>query len=108
MTPTTRALCVRRLSDQSARFFRLMDREITHDEKFFQFLLIDFLCHIGIRMQNYAGFESVADEFLLTRTLDRLPDYTAQSQKPSHLVAGLIVSILRQRKFLQMNRTACF
>src|SRR6516165_8617077 len=69
MTPTTRALCVRRLSDQSARFFRLMDREITHDEKFFQFLLIDFLCHIGIRMQNYAGFESVADEFLLTRSI---------------------------------------
>ena len=77
MTPATRALCVRRLSDQSALFFRLMDRQVTHDEEFFQFFLADFLRHIGIRVQNNSGFQRVADQFFLARTLDRLPDDAA-------------------------------
>src|SRR6516165_6328990 len=108
ITPAARALLVRRSRHRSGRFFRLMERQVTHNEEFFQFLLINLLCHIGIRMQDYVGFQSVADEFLLTCPLDGLPDYTAQSQKLRHLMAGLIASILRQRKFLQMNRRACF
>jgi hypothetical protein len=38
-----------------------------------QFLLIDFLGDIGIRMQNNPGLQGVADQFFLTRALDRLP-----------------------------------
>ena len=42
MPPATRALFVRRFRHRNARFFRLVDRQITHNEKFFQFLLGGF------------------------------------------------------------------
>src|SRR3989441_1128353 len=75
MAPATRALLVLRFRHRSARFFCLMDRQITHNEEFFQFLLT--LRDIGIRIQNYSGFESVSDQFVLTRALNPLPDYAA-------------------------------
>ncbi len=51
-----------------------MDCQITHNEEFFQFLLTDFLSNIGIRMQNNPGLQRVANQFFLTRALDRLRD----------------------------------
>ena len=77
MTPAACALCVRRFRHRSACFFRLMNRQITHDKEFFQFLLTDFLGNIGIRMQDNPGLEGVADQFFLARALDRLADHAA-------------------------------
>jgi len=54
-----------------------MNGQITHNEEFFQFLPIDFLGDIGIGMQNNAGLQRVANQFFLTRTLDRLRDHAA-------------------------------
>src|SRR6266704_2027793 len=77
MPPATRALLVLRFRHRSARFFCLMDRQITHNEEFLQFLLTDFLRDIEIRIQNHSGFQRVADQFVLTRTLNPLSDYAA-------------------------------
>ena len=61
MTPAARAFFVLRFGHRSARFFRLMDPQITQDEKFFQLFLVDHFRDIGVRMQN-------------NRRLERLPD----------------------------------
>src|SRR5947208_16621379 len=104
MTPATRALCVRGFGDQSTRLFRLMDRQITYDEKFLQFFLVDFLSHVGVRIQHDPCFQGVADHFFLARALNSLPDHAAESQKPLNLSARFVTPPLRFWKFLQMNR----
>ena len=48
-------------------------------------------------MQNDRCLERVADQFLLTRVLNRLSDHAAQSQKLDNLSARLLISILRLR-----------
>src|SRR5207245_11652500 len=93
MTPATRALCVRRFRDRSARFFRPMDRQVAHNEEFFQFLPADFLGDIGIVMQNNPGLQRGANQFFLTRALDHLRDYAGQSPECRHLGTGLTMSI---------------
>ena len=94
---------VRRFRYRSARFFRLLNRQITQNKKFLQFFLGDLFCDIGIRIQNHAGFQGVADQFFLACLLDRLPDDAAQSQKLLNLIDCFAASILWLRKFLQMN-----
>lgn len=80
-----------------------MNREIAHNEKFLELFLVNFLCNVGVRIQHYLRFESVADQFFLACALDRLPDYAAQSQKLGHLIDRSPASILWVRKFLCMN-----
>jgi len=82
-----------------------VNRQITQNEKFLQFFLGDFVCDIGIRIQDHAGLQSVADHFFLARVLDRLPDDTTQSQKLLNLIDRLATNVLRLRKVLQMDRT---
>jgi len=108
MTPATRAFLIRRFGDGCARFFCLVDCQIAQNKKFFQFFLIDFFRDIGIGMQNHRRLQSIPDQFLLTRALNRLPDYAAQSQKLRNLSGRFIMPILWFRKFLQMNRAARF
>ena len=81
-----------------------MNRQITQNKKFLQFFLWDFVCDIGIRIQNHAGFQSVADHFFLACVLDRLPDDATQSQKLLNLIDCLATTVLRLRKVLQMDR----
>src|SRR5437879_1499896 len=69
MPPAARALLVRGFGDRSAHFFRLLDRQVTYNEEFFQFLLSDFLGHIRIRVQNDSGLQRVADQFFLPGAL---------------------------------------
>ena len=97
MTPTTRAFFVRRFRDRNARLFCLVDCQIAQNEKFFQFLLIDFFRDIGIRMQNHRRLQSIPNQFLLTCALDRLPDYAAQSQKLRNLSARHASSAVKAR-----------
>lgn len=57
-------------------------------------------------MQNNRGLESVSDQFLLTRALNRLSDHAPQFQKLRNLHARLIMSILRLGQLPQVDRTA--
>ena len=86
MSPAAGAFFVRRFRHRSARFFRLLNRQITQNKKFLEFISGDFFCDIGIRIQNHAGLQRVADHFFLTRALDRLPNDAAQSQELFNLV----------------------
>ena len=104
MSPAAGAFFVRRFRHRSARLFRLLNRQITQNKKFLQFFFRDFFCDIGIRIQNHAGFQCVADHFFLACVLDRLPDDAAQSQKLLNLIDRLATTVLRLRKFLQMDR----
>ena len=104
MSPTAGAFFVRRFRYQSADFFRPMNRQITQNEKLLQFFLGNFFCNIGIRIQNHAGFQCIANQFFLACLLDRLPDDAAQSQKLLDLIDCLATTGLRLRKFLQMDR----
>src|SRR5262249_30888469 len=104
MTPAAGAFLVRRLRHRSAGFFRLLNRQITQDKKFLQFFLWDFFCDTGSRIQNHAGFQRVADHFLLASMLNRLPDDAAQSQKFLNLLDCLATTALRLRKVLKMDR----
>src|SRR5436190_12630547 len=106
MSPAAGAFFVRRFRYRSARLVGTVNRQITQNKKFLQFFLWDSLCDIGIRIQNYAGFQSVADQFLLACTLDRLPDDGTQSQKLLNLLDRLATTVLGLRKLLQMDRTA--
>ena len=80
-----------------------MNRQITQNKKFLQFFLGDLVCDIGIRIQNNAGFQRVADQFFLACLLDRLPDNTAQSQKLLHLIDCFPTPILWLGKLLYVN-----
>ena len=75
MPPATRAFLVRRLRDRRARLFRLFDGEITQNEKFLQLFFAKFARHIGIRTQNNRRLQRIADQFFLTRLLNRLTDH---------------------------------
>ena len=77
MSPAAGTFLVRRFRHRSARFLCLLNRQITQNEKFLQFFLWDSFCHIRIRIQNHAGFQRVANQFLLARVLDRLADDAA-------------------------------
>jgi hypothetical protein len=77
MAPTAGTLFVRRPGHQRARFFRLMNRQITDNEKLFQLFFGDVFCDLGVRIQNHSGFQRVANQFLLARALDGVPDDTA-------------------------------
>ena len=94
MSPAAVAFFVRGFRHRSARFFRLLNRQITHNKKFLQFFLWDFFCDIGIRIQNNAGFQRVADQFFLACVLDRLADDAAQPQKLFNLLDCLATPIL--------------
>ena len=61
MPPATRALFIRRFRHRNARFFRLVDRQITHDEEFFEFFLVDLLRDVGVRIQRDPRFQRVAN-----------------------------------------------
>ena len=100
MSPAAGAFFVRRFRYRSARFLGLLNRQITQNKKFLQFFLGDFVCDIGIRIQNHAGFQGVADQFFLACVLDRLPDDAAQSQKLLNLIDCFPAPILWLRKFL--------
>ena len=106
MTPATRALAIRSFCNGGARFFCLVDHQIAQDEKFFQLLLVDLGRNIGIRMQDNRSLESVSDQFLLARVLNRLSDHAAQFQKVGNLSARPILAILGFGQFEQVDRTA--
>jgi len=57
-------------------------------------------------MQNNRSLQRISDLLLLTCALNRLTDYATQLQKLRNLIARFVMSILRLRKFLQMNGTA--
>jgi len=103
VAPATCALCVRRFGHRSACFFRLVNCQITHNKEFFQFLFIDLLCNVGIRIQQDPRFQRVANQFFLARPLDRLSNRAAQSQKIFNLIDCFPAPILRLREFLHMN-----
>jgi hypothetical protein len=48
MTPATRAFLIRCFDDGSARFFRLVNRQIAQNKKFLELLLVDLRRDIGI------------------------------------------------------------
>src|SRR6266496_438177 len=48
MTPATRAFLIRCFDDGGARFFCLVNRQIAHNKKFFELLLVDLRRGIGI------------------------------------------------------------
>ena len=77
MAPAAGTLVVGRLRHRGASFFRLMNRQITDDEKLFQLFFWDVFCDVGIRIQNHSSFQRVANQFLLARVLDRWADDAA-------------------------------
>ena len=77
MAPAAGTLFVGRFRHRSAGFFRLMNRQITDDEKLFQLFFWDVFCDLGVRTQNHSGFQRVANQFLLARVLNRRADDAA-------------------------------
>src|ERR1041384_4412248 len=104
MAPAPGTLLIRRLRHRSARFFRLMNRQITDDEKLFQLFLWDVFCALRVRIQNHSGFQCVANQLVLARVLNRRADNAAQSQKLLNLAAGLLSAIVWDWKSLEVNR----
>jgi len=61
MPPATRAFLIRRFRHGCARLFRLLDSQITQDEKLFQLLFAEFACDIRVRTQNNRRLERIAN-----------------------------------------------
>jgi len=57
-------------------------------------------------MQDNRSLESISDQSLLARVLDRLSDHAAQFQKLGNLSARPIMSILGLGQLEQVDRTA--
>src|SRR6185436_10754940 len=94
MAPATGTFFVWRFRHRSACFFALVNRQITQNKKFLQFVPWEFFCDIGIRIQNHARFQRVADYFFLACALDRLPYDATQSQKLLNLLNCFPAAIL--------------
>jgi len=94
MAPAAGAFFVWRFRHRSARFFALVNRQITQNKKFLQFVPWDFFCDIRIRIQNHASLQRVADYFFLACALDRLPYDATQSQKLLNLLNCFPAAIL--------------
>src|SRR6266496_632908 len=61
MAPATCTFFIRRFRHRNARFLRLVDRQITHYEEFFEFFLVDLLRDVGVRIQHDPRFQRVAN-----------------------------------------------
>ena len=85
----------------------IFNRQIAEDEKLLQFFLRDLRDDGSIATQRSRPLQRVADEFFLSRFLDRLADYSTQFQKLVHLIdRARVRRSVCFRKQLQMDRTA--
>src|ERR1700730_11714180 len=78
MAPATGATRVRCFRDRSARFACPFNLQVTQDKELLQFFPANFCRYIRVRFQYHGRFQRVADQLLLARTLDGLPNYGPQ------------------------------